>query len=53
MGTSQEGKITCPRAVQGHGRQNTSMEKGDGHEVPPLVKGLGAIDNCWQKECQL
>lgn len=53
MGTSEEGKITCPRAVQDQGRQNPSMEKGGGHEVSPLVKGLGAIDNCMQKECQL
>lgn len=41
----------CPRQVQTQARQNTSMESGGGHEVPPLTKVLYVVDNCLE-ECQ-
>lgn len=40
------------KPTQAKAREYPSMEKGDGHEVPPLSNIALATDRCWEKKSE-
>lgn len=45
--------IVCIRLAKAQIRQNSSMKRGVGHNVPSLVKKLLATVSCWERKGQL
>lgn len=45
-------ETTYKKPTQAKAREQPSMEKGDGHEVPPLSNTALATDRCWEKKSE-